>query len=519
MQAGTAPDAPRRVCGLPLAAWGILLLTVALSLFWSHIRLLYMDEFLTLYTDSLPTFHDVLNVQLHRPVGAEPPAFHFLTHASLDLFGHNAVALRLPSLPGFLLFQVCLYLFVERFAGRRSGLIAMSLALITSTVGRSLEAKPYGILMGLFALAVVAWQLAARAEGHPRLPSLLVLWLAVAGSISIHYYGVLVLVPICGAELARALLRRHVDWGMAVSLLLGAAAAVLDLPFLPAISVYRQHANALPAFNGRFVMEVYRVVLLDNRSPLSHPWQLLFLGTLVLAIATGLYARRPAQADLPQEWVALALLGLLPLFGIMMAATVTHVLAPRYFLLAAFLLPACGGIAVQTWVRKRAVFYGLFALLLVAGVTVNLWNIVQDCNAAQRMLASCEPSGDVKSVLQQNPGERIYVQTFSQYALFSYYAPDPAVRSRLTLLTDSQQLRYEGIDTFYVFTQNLRRFAPFPVVPYEEFLRLHHPLVLYYTSSGDGDVWLDRDLRARGRTVRTVGPWMEGYLAQVDDRP
>jgi hypothetical protein len=122
-------------------------------------------------------------------------------------------------------------------------------------------------------------------------------------------------------------------------------------------------------------------------------------------------------------------------------------------------------------------------------------------------------------VLQKYPGGRIYVQTFSQYAVFSYYAPDPDVRVRLTLLTDQLQFQYQGADNVTLLTENLRHFAPFPVVPYEEFLRLHDPLLLYYTSSADGDVWVDKDLRARGRAVQTFGPWMEGYLAQAGGRP
>jgi hypothetical protein len=55
-------------------------------------------------------------------------------------------------------------------------------------------------------------------------------------------------------------------------------------------------------------------------------------------------------------------------------------------------------------------------------------------------------------------------------------------------------------------------------VPYEEFLRLRDPLVLYYPSAEDDDVWIDRDLAARGRKLHIFGPWMQGYLAQIDGR-
>jgi hypothetical protein len=189
---------------------------------------------------------------------------------------------------------------------------------------------------------------------------------------------------------------------------------------------------------------------------------------------------------------------------------------PRYVLPTAFAFAAGLGIASQHLVQKRTVFYGLLTLLLAAGLYVNLRSIAKDRRRTAETLASCDPPAAVKAALQQDPGQRIYMQTFSQYTIFSYYAPDPAVRSRLTLLTDKQQFQYEGVDNVYLMTENLRHFAAFPIVPYEEFLRLRDPLVLYYPSAEDDDVWIDRDLAARGRPLHIFGPWMQGYLAQID---
>jgi 4-amino-4-deoxy-L-arabinose transferase-like glycosyltransferase len=507
---------------LPLPAWGIALLTTALSLLWSHNKLMWVDEFLALYSDGVPTFRDVLNVQMHFPLGIEPPTFHFMTHASLAVFGQNAFALRLPALFGFLLFQICLYLFVERFAGPRAALIAMALTLTISTVYRSLDARPYGMMMGLFALAMVAWQSATRAEdsAKSRLPALLLLWLAIALAMTTHYFGVLILVPICGAELLRIVLRRRIDWPVAVTLLLGAASVAMVLPFLPGTKIYRQHYYGAPPVTRLLVLELYRGALFDNHSPLSHALQMLAIYVMALVIVVTLVLRRKRNMhrDPSHEWAAVLLLAALPLFGVMLDVVATHTVLPRYVLPTAFAFAAGMGIASQRLVQKKAAFYGLLALLLIAGLYVNLWNVAKDRARSADTLASCDPSAAVKVALQQDPTQRIYVQTFSQYTIFSYYAPDPAVRSRLTLLVDKQQFAYEGVDNVYLMTENLRHFAPFPIVSYEDFLHMPHPLLLFYTSTEDGDVWIDRDLGARGRSVHTFGPWMQGYLAQLDGK-
>ncbi len=64
-----------------------LLLTAVLSLIWSHVRLMWNDEFLSFYSDSVATFKQVILVQLHHPISLDPPTYHLLSHLSMDLIG------------------------------------------------------------------------------------------------------------------------------------------------------------------------------------------------------------------------------------------------------------------------------------------------------------------------------------------------------------------------------------------------------------------------------------------------
>src|ERR1700679_1193796 len=208
-----------------------LLLTAVLSLIWSHARLMWNDEFLSFHSDGVATFKQVLLVQLHHPISLDPPTYHLLSHLSMDLIGRNAIALRLPALAGFLLFQLCLFFFVRRLAGDRSAIIAMAVPILTASFRYSLEGRPYGLLLGLYALSLLCWQIATSippqhdsptntALGSRILP-LTGLTLSIALAITSHYFGVLILIPVYLRELSRVLIRKRLDFGVLTALALG----------------------------------------------------------------------------------------------------------------------------------------------------------------------------------------------------------------------------------------------------------------------------------------------------------
>lgn len=522
----TSPTNPsvRTWGGLSRLAWALISLTITLSLIWSHFRLMWVDEFLAFYTDGLPTFADVLRVQLHYPLGLEPPVDHILTHGSLALLGHNAFALRIPALLGFLLFQVCIYLFVKRIAGERAAIVAMAFPLLTNTVARSVDGRPYALLMGFFALSLVCWQAAARAEnsGRPRLVSLIGLWLAITLCLSTHYFGALVLIPLWLAEITRTITRKHIDRAMTITLALGVASIAFVLPFLKGTKIYQQHYYGAIPVTPRFIVELYRRAILDDCSPLNHPGQMAFLLVLFLALCFGLALRLrkhiqhdPQPRDPSSEWVALFAVAMLPFFGCLLEVLATHTLLPRYVLPTDFALAAVVGIVLQPLIRRTPAFYVTALLITGLGLAINMWNINRDRVQGLEILASCTPPPAVSAELHKDPSQRIYVQNFQQYMIYSYYDPDPSIRSRLTLLTDKEQFQWEHRDNVYWMTENLRHFGPMTIVPYEDFLKIQNPLILFFTHTSDQDTWIDQDLKIRGRHLKIYGPWMDGYLAEV----
>lgn len=72
---------------ISLLAACLLVLTIAGSLFWSHYKLLWMDEQMELWTDSVPTASQVADIQMHYPITLDPVAYHEIEHATLRLLG------------------------------------------------------------------------------------------------------------------------------------------------------------------------------------------------------------------------------------------------------------------------------------------------------------------------------------------------------------------------------------------------------------------------------------------------
>ena len=163
----------------------------------------------------------------------------------IRLFGVNPLVLRLPSVLGFLLMQGCLFYFVRRIASERAAVFALAFPVFTVVFWYTEQVRPYGLLLGLFGLAMLSWQTAVRRQAH-RTWALVVLALTIALAINTHYYGLLLLAPLCAAELVRARQGRRVDIPVLLSIGAGMAGAVFLLPFLKGAAQFRATTRPKP---------------------------------------------------------------------------------------------------------------------------------------------------------------------------------------------------------------------------------------------------------------------------------
>ncbi len=491
-----------------------LLLTTTFSLIWSHLRLMWNDEFLSFYTDGVATFKQVVLVQLHHPISLDPPTYHLLSHLCMDIFGRNAIALRLPALAGFLLFQVSLFFFVRSLAGDRAAIVAASVPVLTASFRYSVEGRPYGLLLGLYALSLLCWQIATIDDGAPRsrLLPLAGLTLSIALAITSHYFGVLILIPVSLGELARTLIRKRLDFGVLTALALGFASIILILPFKRALMVYRQHYY-ITGVNIHDISQGYRELFLRYTTwPVS--LQKLAAATMVTLALTLAYAayrrfkRRPSTEH-AYTWIALISMALLPFFGYLFGRFVTHTMEVRYVIAALIAFAATFGIVLERRLRSNAFYHSTLVLIVTAAIAINSHNILQEHRDSLAILASLTPSTALASALAVNPAAPLYEQSLGNFFVDSYYIPDPALRARITLLYNARrEIFFLKHDTYSISARNLQHFTTLPVVDYDQVITTPGPHFLVQWQ--DGWNWTDKAAATEHATVTPLGPSFGG---------
>ncbi len=474
--------------GTPLAALLILLLTAAVAFTWSHVKLLSQDEIFVLQTDSVSSLRELIRIQRHYPISLDPLVFHLLAHACTKLLGPTALALRLPSIFGFLLMQVCIFFATRVIAGPRAALVAMAFPALTATLFYAPEARPYGLLLGFYALAFLAWQTAAR-RSERRTGSLIALAVAIALTLNTHYFGILILVPICIAELARTLLRRRLDLPMAVAILAGMAGIVFALPFQKAAGEFRKHYYNAGAISLHAISQAYRSLFVNyTTQPLAIQRLEAILLIVFACVLIVLCTRRLRRGNiaLPRpELVFLLALAALPLFGVALAMFVTHSIEVRYVLSAIIAVAIFFAIAVEPWLDAPLSPSTLTALLGFGILLTGIIRIRGEQATSTQILASLVLPPSLKAQLLTMSDGHLYIQDMGHFEVASYYEPDPQVRSRIALLySPDEELRYDGHDTASLTAEHMQHFTGFPIVPYAELKA--NPAIIFSSSITPG---------------------------------
>ena len=130
-----------------------------------------------------------------------PPLTAIVTRAIYLVAGTGPVVTRLPAMIGFLAAIVLTVVLVRRRTNMLVAIAAACLLALTPALSFGVEARGYGLTLGLAAAALYGWSEAAagrRVRGH-----LAVMAVALAAGMWAHYYFVLIFVPIGIGEAVR----------------------------------------------------------------------------------------------------------------------------------------------------------------------------------------------------------------------------------------------------------------------------------------------------------------------------
>jgi hypothetical protein len=342
---------------------------------------------------------------------------------------------------------------------------------------------------------------------------------AIAATINAHYFGILLLVPLCAAEGFRSLQRRQTDLPVVAAIYVGMAGFAATWPFLKAASGFHKNYYNAGSVGLHDITRAYRSIFVDY-TQMSMPAQHVWMAVLVAFAAALVWACKRVMRDgfelrIPAaEWVLLLVLAALPFCGFMLARFVTHSIEVRYVLGAVVAISAMVAIAVSPWLRRDGVFAAVMVALGVAIVGAGAARIHAEQKKTEARLASLVLPAEVKATLDANPDGRLYMQDMGAFEEDRYYEPDADVRARMTLVySRAEEMRWNRHDTMALTAMHIGRFTGLPVVSYEA-LRAQpgeHLFVLYHT----GWDWTDQAFAEDGARVRPVGRAMAGDVAAV----
>ena len=467
---------------------------------------LWFDELFSFYVSRLSTMQERLPAAVYD---GHPPLFYGVTHAAMRLFGESALAERLPEMAGFWLLCVCLFVFTRRRCGAVYAFLALVLPLQTLAYHYAYEGRPYGIVLGMAGLSLLAWQSAGEGRRRPA-------WLAtLAGSVAIavssHFYGIQIVLPLLVGEAFRTLERRKVDRGVAVAMGLG----VLPLASLApvaraAIKAQFTLTKALPHFDGRPSLSrlpgFYEVLL----QPLVVPFALAFI---VLVAGKLLWPKdvkdavsaEPARRRVPlAESAALVSYLFLPPLMLLGTALTTGYFADRYAISAVIGVAVLFPMLLERAGGKRA----LAPIALIAGIVL-VWgeqSLIPPPLAEGPRLAFYADS----PLYPNNDDLPIVIAHPVAFLPSAHYASAP-VAARLTYLTDLPYALRLPRFTAEVSLAGDRQLLPGTIADYGPFVLKHPKFWLYVTSHPESE-WLPGRLIAEGWKLECRGRSGQRYL-------
>ena len=457
---------------------------------------LWFDELFTFYISRLSSFQERLPVAVYD---GHPPFFYGLTHASMRLFGESSLAARLPEMIGVGLLSISLFFFVRRWCPAIYAFLAAVLPLQTLAYSYALEARPYGIVLGMAGVSLLAWQSAG--EARHRWAWLTVLAASIAVAVSSHFFGVQVVVPLLVGEALRVLERRKVDWGVAGAIVVG----VLPVPFL--LSVARAMISAQftltktsAIFSAKPSLPRLPGFYENLLQPLVAPFAMAFV---VLAAGSLIWQKRPAREEpaprrMPRPELA-AVLSYLFIPALMLLGTglTTGYFANRYAISAVIGVAVLFPYLLSASCGRRA----LAPIALMAGVLL-VWGgqtpvpppVPLDHTVLIKVDSPLYPRNDDLPIAVAD------VLTFLPSA---HYAPARAAR-RMHYLTDVEYAVRRPRFTGDVSLAGDRWLFPGTIVDYGPFVRTHTKFWVYLVSHPEAE-WLPSRLMAEGWKLECKG--------------
>ncbi len=453
---------------------------------------LWNDELFTFYIAGRPAFRDIWQALL---TGAEqlPPLFFIITRAFTAVFGASRLSLRLPEILGFWLMGASLFWFVRRRSSSVVyGLVAMLMPMITGAFYYAYEARPYGLVLGFSGLALLCWQTVAC--DRMRALSRAGLCVALAAALSCHYYAILLWGPLMLGECVRTIMKRRLDLWTCIALLAGVVPLAFFWPLIKAARRYSSHFWARPHWTTP--IDFYRELL----SPAA---LVLFAIPIVLALYLMVRSSENSVQEYshyslaPHEFGAVFGLILVPIFGVVVAKTVTGAFTQRYALSAVM-----GVSILLAWsiciIGRRTSSVGL----LLAAMLVTVF-VLDQVRQYRWLAADRQERTILYNFLRSHNAARVPLVIAGPHLFLelSYDAAQHQDSPKFIFLTDTDlAVHYTDTDDVERGLLALRNWAPLDVRDFHRFCASNQEFLLYGASEPFS--WVAQELVNENRELR-----------------
>ena len=509
-----------RVCNSleasPWVAVGVLAAVYLLAVVGvSHAKPLWHDELFTFYIAQAPTLRamwsDLSSLDLN------PPLVYLVTRLSYACFGVSTFSTRLPEMVFYLCAIVAMYRFVSVRLGSVFGLFAAALMLLGKSFDLAVEARPYTLMLGCLAVALVGWQEATSPDARHRRAGLVLLPLAVVGALLSHIFAVPAVGVIVLAEAWRSRSRRQVDWTVLLALMLPFAVVVTYVPML------RTHGAGIypPSFvpSGETIFDFYL-------GAIERELVVLLLTGLAVLITLGPGHLRGGDARpsttwffLPREWVVMVGLMSLPLLLIVRLMLSQGAFFSRYGAAASLAVVVLTTALLARWTSAesgpdpRAAALGLAIALLISGLPVEA---AEQLYTGAILHTMAEPAAHPCEVCQRTTaagGASLPLVDASGITFLEMnHVESPALLDRLYYLTDPQaSTSYAHANIFERMDEEVERFhLRGHTMRYSEFVRTHRHFYVVGRYDWPED-WVLRKLLDDGANLRVLGRTSDVY--------
>jgi len=464
------------------AASGLCLLTFS---GYAHAKIPWNDEVVLLTIARLKSLRDIWTA-LMDAVQTDPPALQTIVHFLFRFCGDHIFLARLPAILGFCLMCASLAILVWRQAPPVYAAATFFLPYATVLRVWSMDARPYGMMMGFSALTLLCWDGFGNLKSAHRTRWRIAFTLSLAATFSTHFYSILLLAPLGAGELTRWILLKKADWATVGCAALALIPYAIWLPIL--FSGMRVFQVSSRHFHGKVSVENFAnfYSFAIPSMPMAGILFLLLAATLVVGKTTPEAMPVPPPSDRHRALLATAMTFLvLPAAGYAAGVVATGFFIGYYYMISTFGV-ILGLPLLLSAITKRSRVIGFCLLIAIAGH--GLLVTARGLSGFLRRDPGYPTLAAMRALIPE-PHPDIVVDAPAMF-LAMHEANRSDHNDSLLFLYDRQKaLKEMGTNTADITYGQLRRYTDARIEPFGPYTDAHRTYYLAVPSEGTIEAW------------------------------